>query len=318
MTTVLAPQISEAAERFDCFGGTCAVLIEGDGPAGPPAIAAARVKRRLLEWHAQFSRFDARSELSALNRDPREHVPVSPMMARFVQAAVHAAATTGGLVDPTLVTDLERAGYDADFTQAPLPPAYPLRLAPARRPGAPSPHARWREVSVDLCERMVSRPAGIRLDSGGIAKGLFGDVLAPLLSLHRSFAIAAAGDVRFGGAAGTARAIQITSPFDNDRLLHTFELVRGAAATSGTTRRSWTDHHGRPAHHLLDPATGTPAFTGVIQVTALAPSGAQAEALAKAALLSGTERAASWLLHGGVVVYETGEHDVIEPAEALR
>ena len=76
------------------------------------------------------------------------------------------------------------------------------------------------------------------------------------------------------------------SPFDG-RTLHTFELSRTGVATSGIGRRSWLDREGRPAHHLLDPSTGLPAFTGVVQVTALAPSALEAEIRAKAAILCG-------------------------------
>jgi thiamine biosynthesis lipoprotein len=142
---------------------------------------------------------------------------------------------------------------------------------------------------------------------------LVGDVLAAAFDGHSAFAIDAAGDVRFGGTAGALRAIQVASPFD-DSAVHTIELVRGAAATSGITRRSWLGSDGRPAHHLLDPATGRPAFTGVLQVTALAPTCAQAEALSKAALLSGPERAAGWLHHGGLIVYDGGSIQVVDPA----
>jgi len=62
----------EAIERFPCFGGNCAVLVSGFGPAGTPREAAVRVKRGLLAWHEQFSRFKPDSELSWLNRDPRQ------------------------------------------------------------------------------------------------------------------------------------------------------------------------------------------------------------------------------------------------------
>jgi thiamine biosynthesis lipoprotein len=161
----------------------------------------------------------------------------------------------------------------------------------------------------------VIRPGGVRLDSGGVAKGFFGDVLAGPLSWHDSFAVAAAGDIRFGGAAGIVRRIEVRSPFDERSVLHCFELARGAAATSGTTRRAWIDLRGRLAHHILDPATGRPAFTGVVQVTALAASGVEAEALAKAALLAGRDCAAEWLPHGGLVVYDDGGFDVIDPPE---
>ena len=75
--------------------------------------------------------------------------------------------------------------------------------------------------------------------------------------------------------------------------------------------RSWLTRDGRPAHHLLDPGTGRPAFTGVVQATALAPTATEAEILAKAALLSGPEGAQKWLRHGGVLVFEDGTHRVI-------
>lgn len=306
---------SETTELFSCFGGHCVISIQGVGPLGAPAAAAARVRRRLEHWHRQFSRFEPDSELSTLNRDPRATVPVSPVMACFVEAALTAAAMTGGLVDPTLVDELELAGYAASATFEQQPDVERLKGDPARAPAGPNPEARWRQITVDRKAGTVTRPPGVRLDTGGVAKGLFGDILAPVLGLHRAFALAAAGDVRFGGAAGIHRPVEVESPF-TEEILHVFELVSGAAATSGISKRSWIDQFGRPAHHLLDPATGRPAYTGVVQVSAIAPTGVEAEALSKAALLSGADRAASWLRHGGLIVHDDGSFDVVSPAES--
>lgn len=110
MSSLLAPPL-EAVESFPCFGGKCTVVVQGSGPAGAPDVAVLRAKRRLLEWHAQFSRFEPASELSRLNEDPRVQVPASAMMIRFVEAALYAATLTGGLVDPTLLSEVEQAGY---------------------------------------------------------------------------------------------------------------------------------------------------------------------------------------------------------------
>jgi FAD:protein FMN transferase len=314
-STVMAIELFsgvEAIERFRCFGGRCEVLVTGSGPAGTPRAAAVRVKRGLLAWHEQFSRFERGSELSLLNLDPRETVPLSPVMMRFVEAALNAAAMTGGLVDPTLVGELDRAGYDRQFHAPPVPLRHTLALAPPRAPGGPSSTAAWRKIRVDRGAGTVTRPPGVRLDGGGIVKGMFGDILAARLREHEAFAVDCAGDVRFGGTRSLLRPIRVASPFD-DSALHVFELVRGAAATSGIGSRSWLDADGRPAHHLLDPATGRPAFTGVVQVTALAATGVQAEALSKAALLSGPESARTQLTYGGVVVHDDGTFDVLEP-----
>jgi FAD:protein FMN transferase len=310
---VESPQLeSEATEHFRCFGGACTVLVQDDELAWTAARAATHARRRLELWHRQFSRFDPHSKLSRLNSDPNPTVPVTPLMARFVEAALGAAAMTCGLVDPTLVSEIERAGYAQSLDLEQLAPTEFLRLVPRRSPGRPRPDGRWREVHVDRRTGAVTRPPGLRLDSGGIAKGLFGDVLAVALGAHPSFAVAAAGDVRFGGTARSLRPVRVSSPFD-DSIVHTFELVTGAAATSGISKRSWIASDGAAAHHLLDPATGKPAFTGVVQVTALAPTGVEAEALSKAALLSGAHRARAWLLHGGLIVYDDSSIEVIAP-----
>jgi thiamine biosynthesis lipoprotein len=305
----------EAIAELDCFGSRCAALVIGPGQAGSAHDAAALAKRTLLAWHERFSRFNADSELSRLNRDPRETVPVSPLLAHLAQAVRDAGVASGGLVDGTLVPELERAGYVGDLRE-PLALRAALALAPARKPAAASPAQRWRELDVDLDACTITRPPGLMLDSGGLAKGLFADVLGAELATHAGFAVNCAGDLRIGGAAQITRAINVESPFDASTL-HTFERSHSGVATSGIGRRSWLMRDGHPAHHLLDPSSGEPAYTGIVQVTALAPSALAAEIAAKAALLSGPRTACTWLAHGGVIVYDDGSHELIAPAPTV-
>ena len=300
----------EVADAFACFGGTCGAIVCGDAEARSAAEAVALVRRRLLAWHDRFTRFEPGSELSSVNRDPRPVVPVSATMALLAEAIRNAGERTGGLVDGTLVGALDAAGYGRAAPRASLPLALALRLAPRRRAAAPDRAAGWRTLAVDRAGWALHRPAGVLLDSGGLAKGLFADLLADELGTHASFAVDCAGDLRLGGTAGRARPVAVASPVDG-RTVHTFELAAGGVATSGIARRAWLDARGRPAHHILDPATGRPAFTGIVQATALAPTALDAEVRAKAALLSGPAGAARWLAHGGVLVLDDGSHQVI-------
>jgi thiamine biosynthesis lipoprotein len=160
----------------------------------------------------------------------------------------------------------------------------------------------------------VRRPAGLKLDSGGIVKGLAADLVAEHVVGDGDVAIDCAGDLRVRGT--TPREVRVADPFADGRIgriLHRFELADGGVATSGIGRRSWIGADGRPAHHLLDPSTGRPAYTGVVQATALAPTAVEAEVLAKAALLEGPERGAQRLIHGGVLVLDDGGHQVVAP-----
>ena len=307
-----AATTGEASDTFDCFGSLCGAWVAGDTPARTTREAVETVRRVLLRWHREFSRFEPDSQLCALNRDPRATVPVASLMARFAAAAIDAAQLTQGLVDATLLGDIERAGYTAHHEHAlSVPLEHALALSPVRAPARAHPERRWETISVSLeGVPSVTRPPGVKLDSGGIAKGLFADVLGDLLGSHASYAVDCGGDLRLGGAAGSARPVHVTSPFDGE-ILHRFELAEGGVATSGIGRRSWLGADGRVAHHLLDPSTGRPVYSGVVQVTALAPSAIEAEVRAKAALLSGPDPARGWLAHGGVIVFDDAHYDVI-------
>jgi FAD:protein FMN transferase len=301
----------EVLESFECFGGRCAVRV-GDPDGETARWAAARARQALLDAHLTLSRFDPDSELSRLNRDPRSEVPASPLLRRVVAAALTAGLRSGGLVDATLVDEIEAAGYgesrEFDRTgDVATPPPHP---------GAPSPRAGWCQFAVDERAGTVSRPPGLRLDPGGIAKGLLADLIGEPLADFATFAVDCCGDLRIGGAEARPRTILVDDPAGGAPL-YELRIADGAVATSGITRRAWTAADGRPAHQLIDPATGAPAFTGIVQATAMAPTGLLAETLAKSALLSGVEGAEEHLPYGGVIVFDGGEVRVVEPLTSL-
>jgi thiamine biosynthesis lipoprotein len=89
----------------------------------------------------------------------------------------------------------------------------------------------------------------------------------------------------------------VTDPFGGEEPVAILGLRSGAVATSGTTRRRG---------HLIDPRTREPADTGIVQATALAPTGLEAEVRAKGALLAGPRGAARHLPDGGVLVLRSG------------
>jgi thiamine biosynthesis lipoprotein len=303
----------EHRHTFPCFGGECTVIVADAARPADAVAAAAMAKRALLTWHQRFTRFRGDSELSRLNRDPSATVAVSPLMRRVIEVALKGARDTGGLVDVTLGDEIERAGYAAHMEGEGTRLETALERAPRRAPASPHLDERWRRISVDRDAGTVTRPPGLRIDVGGIAKGVFADELATLLDGFDAYALDCAGDLHIGGRARLPRPIRIASPFDSSTL-HTFSVSAGSVATSGIGRRSWMADDGRPAHHLLDPRTGLPAFTGVVQATALAPTAAQAEVLAKAAVLSGPRRAAEWLIHGGLVVRDDRSQERLDPA----
>jgi thiamine biosynthesis lipoprotein len=61
-------------------------------------------------------------------------------------------------------------------------------------------------------------------------------------------------------------------------------------------------------HHIIDPRTGEPATTDLLSATVLAPTAAQAEGWAKAAIILGAARAAGELGQRGFAALLVERH----------
>jgi thiamine biosynthesis lipoprotein len=284
-------------DRFKALGGEVTVQAEGAG-ADEAVIAVQAV---IGELHNRLTRFDPRSELCLLNADPRTEVPASPLMIRFVDTVIEAGRRSNGLVDATLLDQVEAAGYVGSIDPDNGETEFMSSTRGEARPG----NGDWRRIRIDHDRGMVIRPPGVRLDSGGLGKGLAADLATEILGHLESWAVVCAGDLRFGGTAGVVRQVDVAHPVPGEGPIASCASTASAVATSGITRRSWHNEGGL-AHHLIDPRTGRPAETGLIQVTALAPTAVEAEIRAKAALLSGPDRAHDILTGGGVVVTDAG------------
>ena len=299
-------------DRFPTMGTVARVVRDSDGGVDVRSVFA-EIDRRL-------SRFDASSDLSRLNADPRASVPAARLLRAAVTVALRAASLSAGLVDPTLPEALRRAGYrESKADDAPASLMQALTAAPPRRPARPDPAARWRTVQVDDRVGVIRRPPGLELDLGGSVKGWAADILAERLARHGRCAVDCGGDLRVVARRGAPWEVRVRHPLTGG-IARTLHVRAGGVATSGIDARLWEHQDGDFAHHLIDPATGTPAWTGLIAVTALAPSALEAEALAKAALLSGpaTGRRLLRVRHGGVLVHDDGAVDLVDLSDLVE
>jgi thiamine biosynthesis lipoprotein len=215
-----------------------------------------------------LSRFRPDSELSRLNA--AKSLTVDPEVAWIVGLALDARERTGGRFDPTVLRAVVAAGYDRTFEQL---PADGPRAGPAVACGG---KVRLERTHVELAE-------DTELDLGGIGKGFAVECAATALAVAGPCLVNAGGDLAVRGghwAVGLETA---------DGTM-TLALESGAIATSGRDRRSWR-RGGREQHHLIDPATGTPARSDLLRVTVIAADAVQAEVWAKALFLVGEDEA---------------------------
>jgi len=216
------------------------------------------------------------SDVARLNA-AAEAVEVDPETAAVLALGQQVAKASGGAFDMTLgrlkgIWKIEEAD-----------PRIPTKAEIAAALAGIGPQALRLEGN-----RVSKTDPALQVDLGGIAKGYAVDQAIEVLRragvAHAS--VNAGGDIRLlGDHLGRPWRIGIQHPRNLQSLLATLNLVDVAVVTSGDYER-YFERDGVRYHHLFDPATGFPA-NRCQSVTVVAPTAAEADALATAAFVLG-------------------------------
>lgn len=285
--------------------GTTAHVVVVTPSAALAAAGLAHARTRLEGLEARWSRFRADSEIARLNRVAGSPAIVSADTRALLTRAVDGWARTDGRFDPTVLDALEALGYDRDFDE--IATAAGAAATPGAAPGCGG-------VVVDGFVGTVTVPRGVRLDAGGIGKGFAADLVAEeLLGLGVDGAcVNVGGDVRVVGDApdGPVWTIDVEHPLTGGSIDHV-HCTDGAVVTTCRTRRVWGPDGDR-RHHLVDPATGRSADSGLAGVTIVAGRAWWAEVLAKAVFVAGPVDGARLVAeHGAAGFLVTDDGSVI-------
>ena len=267
---------ADTADRH-LMGTDVRVVVTGGVPS------AELVLDRIAQLERRWSRFDPGTELSFVGRAGGRPVVVSTETAELVARSAYAWERTDGLFDPTVADALVAAGYDRDFDE--LVTDELVTAAPTAGAGpAPDPAPGMSGVLVDVSTGMVRFPPQVRVDPGGIGKGLAADIAAAesLGAGARGVLVSVGGDLRADGEVPDGGwEIEVDHLVGPPMRLN---LHTGAVATSSVLRRRWGAGSGR-AHHVIDPRTGRPSDGPAVSVSVLASEAWWAEAVATALLV---------------------------------
>ena len=249
-------------------------VVTADGEKARAAIREALGEIRRIE--RLMSKYDEQSEVSRLNKSAS--LKVSPDTFRCIDLAVQTCRATDGAFDATVAPVLDVWRRAAKRQRMPRPSE--LELA-CHLVGS------VRKLRLDpLTKRVSFAYAGMKLDLGGIAKGYAVDRAIDKLRLKgiKSGYVNAGGDIYFLGRnlSGKPWAVKIFNPFEEDGEppLDRMALADSACVTSGHYNR-FTQIGNRRISHIVDPRTGQPV-SETASVTVIAPTAAQADALATA------------------------------------
>ncbi|GMU41296.1 MAG: FAD:protein FMN transferase [Chloroflexota bacterium] len=221
------------------------------------------------EIEARLSRFRQHSALSRLNR---ERVATDPWLAEVVSLALEAHVLTDGAFDIRVAEALALAGYDRSFE---LIATHPASAGIAMRPAC--------GTAVTVRGDTVRLDGRGSVDLGGVAKGWAVDRVAAQLAASgaTSWFVDGGGDLRAAGLDAGGHP-WLAGAADGQAV----RMDEGAVCTSSTLRRRWPSAGGGVAHHIIDPASGLPAVTGVTTAVVVAEDAATADMLATAVIAS--------------------------------
>ena len=259
------------------------------GENAASALESAEKELHTLD-EAVLSRTAEGSELYALNASGGETVryAAGDALPALIKTALAVSDAANGAFDPTLAPVLDAWGFTKDEHRVPSQDELSALLAHTGRDKV--------ALEEDADGWSVTLADGVQLDLGGIAKGYAADLLRAQLASEgiASATLDLGGDVFVMGrkSDGSDWRIAVRDPADTDGYLGVLTASDRFIVTSGVYER-YFEENGVRYHHIIDPATGCPAESGLVSVTVVCENGAWADALSTACFVLGTDGALS-------------------------
>lgn len=228
------------------------------------------------------------SELMRFNRGPvGEAIPVSAHLAQVVELSLDIYRRSGGAFEITVGPLVNLWG----FGPQPEPEQVPGKAAIGellQRVGSDA-------LKVGQAPNRITRSREVEIDLSAIAKGHGVDRVAQLLEERgiRNYLVEIGGELRTLGKnpKGADWRIGIESPDPAGRSVQKPIVVSGKSVATSGDYRNYYERDGKRYAHSIDPRTGYPLEHRLASVTVIADTCAEADGLATALNVLGTEAA---------------------------
>ena len=173
---------------------------------------------------------------------------------------------------------------------------------------------------LELDGSVITLAQGQGIDLGGIAKGYTSDRVMEIFKEYEldGGVVSLGGNVQCFGQKpdGTLWKVGVQKPGE-EGLVGVLQTEGKAVITSGGYERYFEGEDGTVYHHILDPATGYPANSGIVSCTIVSDEGILADGLSTACFIMGTEKACGfWREHADefdmIILDEEGELYITE------
>ena len=273
--------------EVDVYAMTTTMQLKAYGDRAPEAVQAAA--EEIVRLDHLLSVGNPESEIGVINAKGEGEVSADTLAMLKKAGKVH--ERSGGALDISVYPMMELWGFTTEKYRVPSQEEIG-RLLPL--------------VDQDLMEieekeegALVRLKEGQGIDLGAVAKGFTSDRVAQIFKSYglESGLIYLGGNVHCLGSkpGGADWRIGIQDPGNSAGIVGVLSVSGKAVITSGAYERYFEDQEtGKTYHHILDPATGCPAETGISSVTIVSPDGTLADSLSTACFVMGLEKSTKY------------------------
>lgn len=271
--------------------------------------ALEQAQNRIRELESLWSVTDEHSEIYTANHSGGETVTVSEDTADLVRYALDMAERTGGTLEPTLYPVLTAWGFTTDSFQIPAQEEIDRLLEAVDY------------TRITLQDATLTVPDGMRIDLGAVGKGYAADETAAVLRENgvESALLDFGGNILTIGTKpdGSSWRVGVRDP-DSDGNLAVLEIKDQSVVVSGGYEKYFTDEDGERYWHILDPATGAPARSGLVQTAIISEESKRCDALSTALFVMGLDGAVQhWREHQDFEMILLAEDGTVTITEGL-
>ena len=234
----------------------------------------------LLSWTEE------NSQISQLNNADGKTMEVSDDLAADLEKIRQLSQDSNGAFDPTLGKVIRLWDIDGENPHIPSDDELNSLLE----------NVGYDKVTLD--GNKVTMPEGVTLDLGAAGKGIGCDAAKKILDADKNVSgmilnLGGSSVMSYGSKPdGSAWQVAVTDPRDTEGDYLGVVTLNGTEflSTSGDYEKYFIED-GVRYHHILDPATGYPARSGLTSVTVVCDDGLNADGLSTACFVLGKEKA---------------------------
>ena len=239
-------------------------------------------RRRVQEIENICSVTREGSEIYGVNHRTENTVSLGKESAKLLREAMTISERSGGAFDVTMYPVLQLWGFTNGEYQVPGEEALKEALGKTG----------YQKINVDADG--VELETGMEIDFGGIAKGYTSSEVMKVFKNNgiKSGLVSLGGNVQALGAKpdGSKWKVAVQNPDSDESYIGVLEIVGKAVITSGGYER-YFEKDGKTYHHIIDPATGYPADSGLKSVTIISSDGTLADGLSTSLFIMGIDKA---------------------------